>query len=123
MSVDMSQHSYEGTYQSAIARAKKVLTAAGFPWSVTTGRYHPFASTKRSTDGVKVSRVGCSETIALHVRVERWAHVADFSGHHLIEGLAIATLREAGLPFDDRGWLACGADAVRAKKRAESTSP
>ncbi len=104
MSVDMTQHTYQGDYKSAIARAKRILLAAGFPWSKTTGRYSPFADTKRTSHGVRVTRVGCSTTIALHAYLGRYAE----RGHtKLIEACAIATLREGGLPFDDRGFLDC----------------
>ena len=59
---------YAGEYKSAIARAKRVLLAAGLPWSRTTGRYSPFGfQTQKTTAGVRVQRVGCSDTIALHV--------------------------------------------------------
>lgn len=100
---------YKGEVKSAIARAKRVLLAAGFPWSKTTGRYHPFASTQKTTHGVKVTRVGCSNEVALHVRWRDYESGTEArSERHLIEALAVATLREAGLPFDDRGWLKCG---------------
>lgn len=108
---------YAGEYLSAIARAKKILTAAGFPWSRSTGRYSAFGGTKKTTDGVRVVRVGCSETVCLHV-YQRY----DYSPTHReeyrwIDALAIATLRDAGMSFDDRGWLACGSDVRRAAAR------
>lgn len=101
---DMTGHQYAGEYRSGIARAKKILLAAGFPWSKTTGRYAFFDSTQRTADGVRVTRVGCSNTIATYV-INKYG---SWDESRLIEMLAIATLREAGLPFDDRGWLECG---------------
>lgn len=115
---DMSMHSYTGDYRSAIARAKKVLVAAGFPWSVKKGRYTPYFNQQTVSKGVKVTRIGCSESIAIHVSGYWTASEGDRSTNRWIEALAIATLREAGLPFDDRGWLACGRDALKAQRRA-----
>lgn len=92
-------NTYAGNYKSGIVRAKKILITAGFPWSKTTGRYHPFANTQTTSNGVRVTRVGCSGTIALHVRA-----IVDAK---LIETLAIVALRDAGLNFDERGWLDC----------------
>jgi len=112
----VTSHTYPGDYRSAIARAKKVLTKAGFPWSTTTGRYAPYGSEQVTTDGVRVSRVGVSETVALHVHSAGWLSGGAKEEYRLINALAIATLREAGLPFDDRGWLACGRDAKRAQR-------
>lgn len=107
---EMKGHSYKGEFTSAIARAKKILIAAGFPWSTTTGRYLPFAGTQTTTRGVRVARVGCSDTVAVHVYGYTFTG-ANEAERKLVNALAIATLREAGLPFDDRGWLACGRDA------------
>lgn len=111
---EMKSHSYKGEFNSAIARAKKILLAAGFPWSKTIGRYSAFSDTRYTTVGVKVARIGCSETIAIHTHASRYGF--DREGTRLIQACAIATLREAGMPFDDRGWLACGRDAERAQK-------
>lgn len=110
---------YPGEYKSAIAKAKKILVAAGFPWSVTTGRYQPYGNTQVTTRGIRVTRVGYSSTVALH----SYGYTGSFSSaldgeRRLIEALAIATLREAGMPFDDRGWLACGEDGRRAQREA-----
>ena len=44
--MDMTAHSYQGEYRSAIAKAKRILLAAGFPWSKTTGRYSAFSGTR-----------------------------------------------------------------------------
>lgn len=109
---DMTSHRYAGLFRSGIVRAKKVLIAAGFPWSTTTGRYHPFANEQRTTNGVKVTRVGCSGTIAIHVHSHAWTHGNTGAREDIcwIQALAIATLREAGMPFDDRGWLECDND-------------
>ena len=95
---------YEGTYQAAIARAKRTLIKASFEWSVTRGRYHPFANTQTTTQGVRVTRVGCSSTIALHA----WGYTYEpREVSQALETKAIETLRAAGLPFDDRGYLEC----------------
>lgn len=96
---------FDISYRSGIARAKKILIAAGFPWSVTSGRYSPFAQTQTTTRGVRVTRVGRSGTISVHVYREenrdtwRW-----------MNALAVATLQDAGMPFDERGWLTCRND-------------
>lgn len=112
----MQDHSYAGEFKSAINRAKKVLVAAGFPWSVTSGRYQPFFNEQKTSDGVRVTRVGCSETIAIHIHDGNKMGEAARADRRLMEALAIATLREAGMPFDDRGWLACGKDGKKATK-------
>lgn len=107
----MADNSYPGQYLSAIARAKKVLLKAGFPWSKTVGRYSPFGG-QRVSRGVRVQRIGLSETVAVHVYGYSYYRSEDEEGR-LVHALAIATLRDAGMPFDDRGWLACGRDAKR----------
>lgn len=99
---------YAGTWKSAIARAKKVLVAAGFPWSVTAGRYTPFFNRQTTTKGVRVTRVGCSDTVSMSV----WGYVhstseADREIVRWMQALAIQAMREAGLPVDDRGWIDC----------------
>lgn len=114
---DMCEHTYAGAYQSAIARAKKILIAAGFPWSVTSGRYSPFFNEQTTSAGVRVTRMGCSETITIHVHDPITPAVRE--DRRLINALAIATLRDAGMPFDDRGWLACGKDARRAEGKSK----
>lgn len=99
---------YAGQYRSAIARAKRILLAAGFEWSRTIGRYSPFANTQRTTPGVTITRVGCSDTVAIHSHVDGWEHseAARVAAREMTQR-AIAVLRAAGLPFDDRGWLEC----------------
>lgn len=57
---------YAGTIQAGLKRARKELREAGFPMAKTTGVYHPYASTKKTTDGVKVSRAGCGESFTIH---------------------------------------------------------
>lgn len=113
MSEDMRAHSYPWEYKSAIAKAKRVLQAAGVPWSSVTGRYAPYGSTKHWTHGVRVSRIGCSETIALHT----YPHSQPRDETRALKEQALTALRAAGMPFDDRGWLACGADTRRAFER------
>jgi hypothetical protein len=99
---------YPGSYKSAIARAKKVLLAAGFPWSVIKGRYSPYYNTQTVTSGIVVKRVGFSKKISVHFRDSRAAYSESvFQEGLLIKALAIATLREAGLPFQDNGFLEC----------------
>ena len=98
---------YDGTYQSAIARAKRILLRSGFTWSVTTGRYAPYGNAQKTTKGIRVTRVGCSSTIAVDAR----GYYTGFA-HELAEGRelkkkAIETLRAEGMAFDDRGWLDC----------------
>lgn len=112
----MIGHTYAGDYKSAIARAKRVLLKAGFAWSHTTGHYTPFDNTQKTTDGVKVTRIGVSETIALHVQSKRFTDAARDAARDLAQR-ALEALRAAGMPFDDRGWLACGADATRINAR------
>jgi hypothetical protein len=100
---------YAGEYKSAITRAKRVLVAAGFPWSKTTGRYSAFGSKQRTTAGVRVTRIGCSDTVALHVYDDHATYSdAARAKRRDLETRALATLRAGGLPFDDRGWLECG---------------
>lgn len=100
-------------WKSGIAKAKRILVNAGFPWSVTTGRYSPFGGTQKTTPGIRVTRIGCSESIS----VSAWGMTRrNRDASNWMEALAIATLRQAGMPFDDRGWLACGRDAQRAAK-------
>lgn len=109
----MKAHTYAGTIKSAIARAKRILVGEGFPWSVTTGRYSPYFNEQKTTDGVKVTRVGYSDTIALSVRVQRIGYSDEARAQvRLIEGLAIGALREGGLPVDDRGWLICTGETL-----------
>lgn len=107
MRTEMINHRYSGNFKSGIVRAKKALIAAGFPWSVTTGRYHPFANEQRTTSGVRVTRLGCSGTITISVYDGNRMGSEARDTRRWVEALAIATLREAGMPFDDRGWLEC----------------
>lgn len=109
---------YAGEYRSAIARAKRVLAKAGIPWSVTTGRYQPFFNPQKTTKGVRVTRIGVSET----VHMSAWGFTHSVEESRDLERRALEALRTAGLPFDDRGWLACGRDAVRLAARGEETS-
>lgn len=96
---------YQGSYKSLIARAKKVLTSAGIPWSRTTGRYHPFASTKRSTKGVRVVRIGASTTVMLVAGGFNWSRLDERREETALKARALEALRAAGLAFDGRGWL------------------
>lgn len=114
MNNEMANHTYAGEFQSAINRAKKTLINAGFSWSVTSGRYQPFFNEQTTSNGIRVTRIGCSETIAIHIHDGNKMGEAARDNRCMMEALAIACLRDAGMPFDDRGWLACGKDARRA---------
>ena len=118
----MSKHTpgpwYAGEHRSAIARAKRVLLAAGFSWSRTIGRYHPFANKQKTTPGVRVTRVGCSDTVALHASGGYSSEAARLQRRGE-EARALEVLRAAGLPFDSRGWLECGPKARAAIAKAE----
>jgi hypothetical protein len=113
-----ANHSVPMEYKSAIAKAKKILVAAGIPWSKSTGRYSPFSQTKITTHGVKVHRIGCSDSIALHVYNGERTSEAARNERRELEAKAIQILRDAGMPFDDRGWLHCGSRARAALKTA-----
>lgn len=105
---DMADHRYAGQFRSGIIRAKKILLAAGFPWSVTTGRYYPYGNEQRTSAGVRVQRIGCSSTISVNVYdgVRHYGPSASEDRRWML-ALAVQALRDAGLPFDDRGWLEC----------------
>lgn len=91
---------YEGSVKSALSRARKILRAAGFPMGKVVGRYHPFMRTQTIEEGITVHRVGCSRNVA--VGAYTTSHM-----RHPREREAIETLRNAGMPFDEKGWLAC----------------
>ena len=102
---------YKGTYRSAINRCKKVLTAAGFPWSVTTGRYSPYNNQQKTSFGVRVQRVGCSNTVSLHVYDDLMLDNEEKRNtRRLILALATQTLREAGIPIQDNTFIDCSVD-------------
>lgn len=105
----MTTNYYLGEYRSAIARAKRALVAAGLPWSKTTGRYSPYFSQQRTTFGLRVTRIGCSDTIALNAYGDR--RISMLAAQQELQAKGLEVLRAAGLPFDDRGWLVCGAEA------------
>lgn len=113
-----------GEYRSAIARAKKVLLAAGFEWSRTTGRYSPYGGSQHTTMGAKVTRAGCSDFVSVSVHVNT-AYGRDFSpaakraAHFEYQRSVIEALRAGGMPFDDRGWLECGPKARKALAKAK----
>lgn len=115
----MSAHTpgpwYPGEYRSAIARARRILLKAGFSWSQTKGRYSPYGGTQYTTKGLRVTRVGCSDAVALHVWGDNYAKREE--RRELLAG-ALQVLREAGMPFDDRGWLECGRKARAAIAKA-----
>ena len=100
----MTEEVYPGYVKSALARARKVLKAEGLPLFKSYGRYQPFCNPQRFDWGVKVTRVGCSKTIALHVRMGERSISSD---DRPVFERALVALRKAGLPFDDRGWLGC----------------
>lgn len=110
---DMIAHQFQGEVASALARCRRTLKAAGFELSQKIGRYHPFESTQTLTHGVRVTRVGCSSTIALHGHLGRYAKSEDIRA---LEARALEALRAAGLPFDDRGWLECHDAQARARE-------
>ncbi len=112
---------YAGEFQSAIARAKKVLLAAGFQWSVSGGRYQPYGSTKITSYGVRVTRVGCSDSITLHVYDSNSTSDQARDARRNLRASALDALRAAGLPFDDRGFLECGPRARKAIARVEGS--
>lgn len=107
---------YAGEYKSAIVRAKRILLAAGFAWSKTTGRYPNHVTTR----GVRVTRVGCGDAISLHVHNGTYGSREERRDIHK---RAIAALRAGGLPFDDRGWLECGPRARARLAAGWSPSP
>jgi hypothetical protein len=103
---------YAGEFKSAIARAKRALVAAGLPWSVTTGRYSPYFNEQKTTRGLRVTRLGCSDTVTVNVWGDYAIGAAGNERRDLL-AKALEVLRAAGLPFDDRGWLECGPKAAR----------
>lgn len=102
--MDMTNHHYDGEYTSALARCRRVLKKAGLPLYKCEGRYEPFGAEQKRTPGVWVGRVGVSSSIAIHAWLGRYP--AEGAVREL-EARALTVLREAGLPFDDRGWLEC----------------
>lgn len=96
---------YDGSCQACIARCKKVLKAAGFAWGTIKGRYSPFDNQQRVTKGIRAHRVGCSNNVA--VGAIGYTHSDGYEEARMMETLAIVTLRDAGLPIDDRGWIVC----------------
>lgn len=117
----MSTDYYVGEVASALARCRRVLKRAGIPLYTISGRYRPLGPAQKQTPGVKVSRVGLGRNIALHAWLGSAAPIEKVKD---LESRAIAVLREAGLPFDGRGWLEtrvvcwrCG--AMHESRRAE----
>lgn len=105
---------YMGSYQSALARSRRILKAAGFPIRKVTGRYHPFVQgTQKITHGVNVFRIGCSDTIAIITYGAEWEGAE-------AQAKIVEALRGGGMPFDDKGNLYCGTqrDLWRAEIRA-----
>ena len=87
---------YKGDYKSAIARAKRILLAAGFVWSKTTGRY----PNSKTSNGVCVVRIGHG------LRLVFVFPIIQVPGEtRAATTRATEALRAGGLPFDDRGWL------------------
>lgn len=86
---------YAGTCRSAIARAKRILVKAGIDWS--SSGYTP---------GVGVVRMGVCSKVLLH------AHTGYLSAQERqdLQNRALATLRAAGMQFDDQYMLSCARD-------------
>lgn len=102
---------YQGSYTSAIARARRIILAAGMSWAKKHGRYEPFCNHQTWTPGVRVTRIGVSDAVSLSVVLrasgQEYGGDAERRERLEIEARALAILREAGLPFDHRGWLEC----------------
>lgn len=95
---------YPGQVSSALKRVRKILRDAGYSLGKVTGPYSPFGNTQTSHEGPNASRVGCSRWISLH-----WTHSSPYCRKKRSQWMPeiLALLREAGLPFDDKGWLEC----------------
>jgi hypothetical protein len=97
---------YPGSYQSALARSRRVLKVAGVPLAKKHGRYSPFGQTQTWEPGVRLSRVGLSSCISLTSVLSTYSSSTD-EERRALERRALELLRADGLPFDHRGWLEC----------------
>ncbi len=70
-----------------------------------TAERRPFDNQQRVTKGIRAHRVGCSNNVA--VGAIGYTHSDGYEEARMMETLAIVTLRDAGLPIDDRGWIVC----------------
>jgi len=94
---------YPHSYTSALRRARRAMKAAGLPMGKIVGRYSPFGSSQTVIPGWYVSRLGCSETIALGC----WEQKGTREERHAAKLAVIRLLRAAGLPFNAVGHLDC----------------
>lgn len=53
-------------WTSVSKRLKSLFTKAGLPVAKKSGRYLPFSSTVVITEGYRISRLGCSDSIVIH---------------------------------------------------------
>ena len=87
---------------SALAKIRKAFKEAGWPMGKVLGRYYAFGPSQTVIRGISVSRVGCSETIALH-----WKTPDHNESHKEHERKAIEFLRALGFPVQDNGFIDC----------------
>ena len=119
-----AQHTdiYRGSVRSALARCRRELVKAGFTLGKVHGRYEPFGTRREVTEGPNVSRVGCSDSIAL-IWVKRGETRSDLMLSNEMMHHARVALRKAGLPFDTRGWLNCTEACTAAVRKARGETP
>lgn len=98
-----TSNKYPGQVSSALRRARKILADAGLPKGGTVGRYHPIGGHDKVLTGVKVSRVGCSASIAL----SWYGPLPEGETYKSVNAKAVEALRAGGMPFEDNGWLTC----------------
>ena len=110
-----SDHSarYVGEVKSCINAIRRTLTKHGWTLGKTLGRYYPFGAPQRILEGINVSRVGCSDSVAIVYRSV--GNDARYVNCKIQE--AIALLRSNGFMFDDRGWLECSTADRRSRAR------
>jgi hypothetical protein len=90
--------------RSALRRVRSVLKKHGFTLGKVLGRYAPFGTAQQIIEGWNVSRVGCGKNVSLHHTGK--GHVNPRNpGNTLADVVRI--MRESGLPYDDRGLMAC----------------
>ena len=100
---------FPGTVKSGLARIRRELKKLNYPLGKVEGRYHPFGPRQRITPGLEAHRVGCSRSIAISFTRDHEIHESDAQREErkAITRSAWATLRAAGLPIDDKGWMDC----------------